>query len=318
MSIICFLFSVCGLSAQETYAFAERDSVMHLDVYKPAKPNGYTIVHVFGGGFVGGYRIKKWDADYCRQLADSGFTAVAIDYRLGLRGVKNVGLKTIDALEQAIYMAVEDCSAAVAYIVTHSAEVGIDPQKIIIEGSSAGAITALMTDYARCNGLPCAAALPDNWTPAAIVAYSGAIFSRQGKPKWGNDKKLQEVQKVQEGQGGQEVSRGARDAAPTLMFHGTADKLVPYKQIELGKTGLYGSSAIAKQMKKQNIPYQIHRYTDLGHEVSIGGPLTADVLCLFVRQFIQEKRKLHIDTTIRDDAYPPSEFSKISAKDIYK
>ncbi len=285
--IIILLFSLSwSMQAQETYAYAERDTTMHLDIYRPNSGNGYTIIHIFGGGFVGGYRTKQWDADYCRQLTRDGYTAVAIDYRLGLRGVKNVGLKTIEALERAIYMAVEDCSDAVAYLVNNAERLQIDPKKIIIEGSSAGAITALMTDYARCNALPCAESLP---------AYSGAIFSRQGKPQWVNAK-----------------------PAPTLIFHGTVDKIVPYKKIQLGKTGLFGGSGIAENMDKQNLAYQLFRYKNLGHEVAIGGPLTTDVLNLFVKQYITEQRHLHIDVTIRDDAYPPSKFSSMTLKDIYK
>ena len=182
------LAAVCGTYGQQpkTYAFAERDTTLRLDIYYPdaETDNGYTIVHVYGGGFVTGCRTNKWDADYCRQLADNGYTAVAIDYRLGLRGVSNVGIGNVSALEHAFYIAVEDCSAAIAYLVTHSQDLGIDPKKIIIEGSSAGAITALMTDFARCNKLECARELPADWAPAGIVAYGGAIYSRQGKAKW--------------------------------------------------------------------------------------------------------------------------------------
>ena len=295
ISILCAVICTLSfnLSAQETYAFAERDTTLHLDIYHAQSPNGYTVIHIFGGGFIGGYRTNKWDVAYCKQLADSGYNAVAIDYRLGLRGVHNVGVGNISALENAIYMAVQDCSDAVKYIVENASKLGIDPKKIIIEGSSAGAITALMTDFARCNKLECASSLPDNWAPAGIVSYSGAIFSRQGKPKW-------------------------TGAAPTLMFHGTVDRLVPYKKIQLGKIGFFGSSVIASQMEKQNFPYQIYRYTDLGHEVSIGGPMTMDFFNLFVKQYIIAGKKQYQDITIRDEQYPPTSWSRMSVKDLYK
>ena len=300
--ILCAAFCTlsCHLSAQQTYAFVERDTTLHLDFYPAQSPNGYTVIHIFGGGFIGGYRANKFDADYCRQLADSGYNAVAIDYRLGLKGVNNVGVTNIAPLENAIYMAVEDCSDAIRYLVENALKLGIDPKKIIIEGSSAGAITALMTDYARCNALTCASPLPQDWSPAAIVAYSGAIFSRQGKPKWGEKTFVRDSAVVVQG-----------DAAPTLMFHGTADKLVPYKKVQLGKLGFFGSSAIASQMEKLNLPYQIYRYTDLGHEVAIGGPLTMDVFNLFVKQYIILGKKQYQDITIRDEQYPPTSWSRV-------
>ncbi len=301
---ILFFVVIAGTCcyAQQTYVFVERDSTLHLDVYQPQAANGYTIVHVFGGGFIDGARNKKWDSDYCRMLAESGYTVVAIDYRLGLKGVKKVGLSSIDVLENAMMMAVEDCSAAVAYIVSNAAALNIDPDKIILEGVSAGAITVLMTDYARCNHLPATAVLPDNWKPAGVVSYSGAIFSRQGKVKWGDTNNQAD---------------SAIRPAPTMLFHGTVDKIVPYKQIVFGKLGMFGSDALAKRYDKFNMPYRIFRYTDLGHEVSIGGPKTIDELNLFVQQYITEGRKLHSDITVRDDDIQPSDFTYFTRKDLY-
>ena len=293
---VLLLLIVCstGLYAQQTYAFVERDSTLYLDVYKPtAEANGYTVIHIFGGGFVNGSRTTKWDADYCRMLAANGYTAVAIDYRLGLRGVENVGFSSLSALENAFYMAAADCSAAVSYLVEHAEDIDINPEKIILEGSSAGAIAALMAEYGRCNKLDYAAELPGEWKPAGVVAYSGAIYSTAGKLKW------------------------ADSPAPILLFHGTADRIVNYKQIEFARKGLYGANAIVKRLNKFNIPFCVYRYTDLGHEISIAGPLTIAELNMFVKQYIIDKRKLHCDITIRDDAYPPGEFSNKTVKDLY-
>ena len=285
-----------SLHCPQTFAYAKHDTVLHLDIYQPAAAaNGFTVIHIFGGGFAAGSRTNKWDVAYCRQLAAEGYRAVAIDYRLGLRGATNVGMQTIKLLENAIYIAVEDCSAAVAWLCENAATLGIDTSKVIIEGSSAGAITALMTDYARCNKLDCAAVLPPAWKPAAVIAYSGAIFSRKGKPSW--DYSM---------------------PAPTLLFHGTVDKVVTYKKIELFNTGFYGSNAIVKSLKKYNLPFAIYRYTDLGHEVSVGGPLTISELNLFVKQYVTDSRKLHADITITDDSIPPSEYSKMTVRQLYK
>lgn len=294
--LLSIITCICinNIHAQTTYPFVQRDTTLSLDIYYPARPNGYTIIHIFGGGFISGSRTNKWDADYCRQLTDSGYTAIAIDYRLGLRGVKKVGLGNVSALENAFYLAAQDCSAAIAYLVKNADQLHIDAGKIIIEGSSAGAIAALMTEYGRCNRLTCTAELPDGWKPAAIVAYSGAIYSKQGKIRWDYD-----------------------TPAPILLFHGTADKIVTYDKIKFGKLGLYGANAIVKQIDKRNLPYTVYRYTDLGHEVSIAGPITMDELNLFVKQYVIEKKQRHTDITQRDDAYPPSEYSNKTTKDLY-
>lgn len=295
---IALLLAVVGAtcaSAQQSYAFVERDSTLYLDVYEPVvAPNGYTVMHIFGGGFIMGSRQRQWDVDYCRMLTERGYKAVAMDYRLGLKDKGKVGVGTISVLENAFYMAAADCSAAVAYLVNHADELGIDPTKIILCGSSAGALTALMTDYGRCNALPYVAELPEGWQPAGVVAYSGAIYSTLGGLKW------------------------ATAPAPTLLWHGTVDKLVTYKKIVVGKRGLYGSDAIAKQLDKNDFRYGIYRYKNLGHEVSMGGPRTLDELDLFVKQYIGEGRALHTDVTVRDDSIKPSVFTNITVRDVYK
>ena len=83
-------------------------------------------------------------------------------------------------------------------------------------------------------------------------------------------------------------------------------------------SGQNPDSVIASQMEKQNFPYQIYRYTDLGHEVSIGGPMTMDVFNLFVKQYIIAGKKQYQDITIRDEQYPPTSWSRMSVKDLYK
>lgn len=284
-----------ALIAAETYAYVERDSTLYLDFYAPAAPaNGYTVLHVFGGGFMSGSRSNKWDTAYCHSLAERGYAVVAIDYRLGLKGATKVGVTNLKPMENAFYMAVADCSAAVRYLVSHAAEMGIAPDKIILEGSSAGAITVLMTDYGRCNTLDYTADLPEGWKPAAVIAYSGAIYSTRGALKW------------------------ATPPAPTLLFHGMLDKIVTYKQITFCNRGLFGANAIVKRLAKFDYPYSVYRIPGLGHEVSVAGPMTLDELDLFVRQRLINGRTLFQDVTLRDTAVHPTKWTKMSVGDLYK
>ena len=129
-----------------------------------------------------------------------------------------------------------------------------------------------MTDFARCNSLACAAELPENWQPAGVVAYSGAIYSKTGPLK------------------------REKQPAPTLLFHGQVDKIVPYKQITLYPRGLYGANAIVKKLDKYEYPFQVYRFPGLGHEVSVCGPLTVEELNLFVQQYIRAGRRTEVDT----------------------
>ena len=289
-----FLCSLLSLSARETYAYAERDTTLRLDVYRPETANGYTVVHVFGGGYLMGYRQNAWDSAWCAQLADLGYTAVAIDYRLGLKGIEMKKIR-VETLVHCIYMAAEDCCAAVAWLVGHAEELGIDGDKIILEGSSAGAITALMTDYGRCNRLDYASVLPAGWRPAGVVSFSGAVYSEQGRVQWRYDK-----------------------PAPTMMVHGTEDGIVTYNKVEFGKLGWYGSSSLVKRFAHYGYPYCIYRMTGQAHEACVGAPLLTYELNSFVHQYVEEGRQRAMDVTLQDSAIAPEPFHINSTKLLYK
>ena len=135
-----------------------------MDFYTPERVNDSTIcvVYVFGGGFIGGNRDGKFEKAYFKQLVDEGFMVAAIDYRLGLKGAKNLGVFNTDPLENAINMATEDAISAIAYLLEHSNELKVNKNLIMMVGSSAGAITSLQTDYAMCNGLLNSSILPED------------------------------------------------------------------------------------------------------------------------------------------------------------
>jgi hypothetical protein len=93
---------------------------------------------------------------------------------------------------------------------------------------------------------------------------------------------------------------------------------VTYKQIVVGKRGLYGGSKIAKRLAKSQYPYRIYRFPELGHEVSVGGPMTLEELDLFVSQHLRSGRVIEEDITMRDAAIRPSKFTNMRLKDLYK
>ena len=155
--LLTLLFAGIAAFAQDmqTYQYAERDTVqLYLDFYTPEHVHDSTIcmVYVFGGGFIGGNRDGKFEKAYFKQLVDEGFEVAAIDYRLGLKGAKNLGIFNTEPLEIAIDMATEDAISALAYLLEHATELKVNKDWIVMIGSSAGAITSLQTDYVLCNG----------------------------------------------------------------------------------------------------------------------------------------------------------------------
>ena len=91
------LVSVSAQGPNGTYLYAERDTCrLFFDVYEPApeadttlegheKP---TLLFVYGGGFIGGYRSNERYMPWFKILNDNGYRVITIDYRLGLKGVK--------------------------------------------------------------------------------------------------------------------------------------------------------------------------------------------------------------------------------------
>ena len=283
----------------QTYQYAERDTLqLYLDFYTPEHVHDSTIcvVYVFGGGFIGGNRDGKFEKAYFKQLVDEGFQVAAIDYRLGLKGVKNLSITNSKPLEIAINMATEDAISAIAYLLEHAKELKVNKDRIVMVGSSAGAITSLQTDYALCNGFLNANILPEDFHLAGVVSYAGAIYSTEGKVKYRN-----------------------HAPAPTMLFHGTADQLVTYTQLCLFKIGFFGTDALVKRFEKFGYPYYAKRFEGYGHSIAAAGPLTVDDLLWFCRHYIYGKEQWQYDGLIRNlnpatmpayDLYKPSDLYK--------
>ena len=298
---LALLFAGIASIAQEmqTYQYAERDTLkLYLDFYTPAQVHDSTIcvVYVFGGGFIGGHRDGDFEKAYFKQLVDAGFQVASIDYRLGLKGVKNLSITHSEPLENAINWATEDAISAIAYLLEHAKELKVNKDYIVMIGSSAGAITSLQTDYVLCNGYLNSNILPADFRLAGVVSYAGAIFSHEGKVQYRN-----------------------HAPAPTMMYHGTADRLVPYKQIKFFKLGFFGTDALVDRFEKFDYPYFARRFEGYGHSVAVGGPYTVDDLLWFCRHYIYNKERIQVDGTYNnlDPATMPP-YDMYTPKDLYK
>jgi acetyl esterase/lipase len=117
-------------AAPDEYGVTER---LLLDLYEPSGDDHArrpAIVWVHGGSFSGGDRSQE--AVNATSFAKRGYVTTSIDYRLRSG---NLG--------QAITDAQHDAQAAVRWLRRHADQYRIDPERIAIGGTSAGAITAL-------------------------------------------------------------------------------------------------------------------------------------------------------------------------------
>jgi acetyl esterase/lipase len=128
---------------------------LRLDLYEPTgdiATDRPAVVYAHGGGFVAGGRDDDRQLDYLRGLAQRGYVVVSIDYRLRPKGTPNPEGGANIAKEWAVAKqspvvreAQHDMQAAVRWVRARAAELGVDPDTIIVSGGSAGAITAWST-----------------------------------------------------------------------------------------------------------------------------------------------------------------------------
>ena len=282
----------------EVIAFAQYDTLtLEMDCYFPNDDaeQHRCIIFSYGGGFVDNNQRQVNIRHFCRRLADDGFVVVASNYRLGLQGVRFKGpLRMIKPLENAIGMASEDLMKVTRYVLDYASELTVDPQQIILVGSSAGAIISLQCDYERCNRTDLALRyLPEGFRYAGVIAFSGAIFTRKGM-KYTHDR-----------------------PAPTLFFHGTADKLVTYKKFKLFNIGFYGSDAIVRQFKARHYPHKIIRFQDESHIVSIRYLADYEEVRWFIDKMVVDAHHYEIDETFFDPFRPKTQWDTIGPGEMY-
>jgi predicted esterase len=272
---------------KQSFIYAVKDSEqLGLDIYTSDSFTTTTkkpcVIFVFGGAFIGGHRDARLYNKYFNSLAEHDYAVVSISYRLGLKGMKKISKLSTAPLKRAIDMAVDDLFDATDWIVAHADSLGIDTSKIILSGSSAGAITVLEADFERANGKPAAHKLPQHFRYAGVLAFSGAILSYDGRFRY------------------------VSPPAPTMLFYGTADKIVPYNKIRFFNKGMYGSSWIARTCKKQNYPYYIYRAQGLGHEMSVL-PMLEQMPRIydFLDQYVMQKKQLQVDIWYHDPSIKP-------------
>ena len=300
------LLAACSLGTaqiapSETFLYAQKDGEdLFMDVYEPSagscsegKP---AIVFMFGGGFKSGSRTDECYVPWYKMLCDRGFRVFSIDYRLGLKNVTKVGVSNASAIYDAIQIAVEDLYSATAFIVENAQTLGVDPASIVISGSSAGAITALEAEWECANSAPRTSVLPAGFRYAGVISFSGAVFSKEGKVTYD------------------------REPAPTLFLHGTADKIVNYKNTAFFKMRFSGSSVLVKEFEKKGYNYRIYRFDGNGHEIANEKSMMAsfDEQMNFISTNVMKGEKRIVDALVSDPAVPVSASAHDGVNSIYE
>lgn len=188
------------------------------------------FIHIHGGAFTTGSRFPQWN------VAKHGWVAASIDYRLlgdnPLPSSRVQGLR--DKLDEtsfpkwwAVVAAVEDTLVAIDYLLNRADELAIDKDRIVLQGFSAGAFTALHVAY-------CVDEFGISRPPiAAVVDFAGAISKACGE--------------------GSAIDPGE---AAAFIAHGTKD---------VGSTAFARALNIVEGATKAGITYEFHPLDGIGH-----------------------------------------------------
>ena len=285
------IFTMATTMAQTkptTYCFAEGEKPLYLDHYR-AEGEGLRpcVLFAFGGGFSHGSRDNERYLPYFEMLLSEGFDVVSVDYRLGmaytLDKTEDVGpLEGAWAMYRSVNYAAEDVLRATKYIMDNADKLGIDTSLIVASGSSAGAIAVLQAENYISNRSKYAKILPEKFNFAGVVAFAGAIYSVLGEPEWGIV------------------------PCPVMLFHGNADRNVPYRKATILATGFYGSDYIAEQLHEKGATYYFHSAHYRDHDLALT-PLTDnhDEILMFLGRCVLGGEKLqHTNEYVAEGAEP--------------
>lgn len=184
---------------------------LHLYVFEPQghQPGDRRpcFVTIHGGGWVGLTPRRQYPAAV--YFAKLGMVAISVEYRLASKGSGS-----------DVFDCVKDARSAMRYVRAHAAEFGIDPDRIVANGGSAGghlaAGTALFEGIDEAGEDTAVSPIPN-----ALVLYFPVIdTSARG---YGN---------VKIGPRWQEISplhRVRPGVPPSILFHGTGDTVTPFQ-----------------------------------------------------------------------------------------
>lgn len=192
---------------QEIYK-TYNDIKLHLYIFKPEnrEPKKLLSVIVF---FHGGGQHPSQFFPQCEYFSNRGMMAISAEYR-------HWGTSPVES--------VIDGKSAISWIRNHASKLGIDTKRIAAAGASAGGHIALCT--ALIDGYePNTTDSSINSKPTALVLFNPAVDTvsntRVANFFKRNPKDLSPMHHIK------------RELPPMIIFHGTRDKIIPIKEIEL-------------------------------------------------------------------------------------
>ncbi len=196
------------------------DTELKVWIFSPKEPakKQPAIVFFFGGGWKSGTPAQF--ERHCRHFAERGIVAIAADYRVASRhDVKPA-------------QCVADAKSCIRWVRTNAERLGIDPERIVAAGGSAGGHLAGSTatlptldepgEDSKISSVPNALVL---FNPCLITAPIEGV-------QWDGFGRITADKAGCEPTALSPMHHLRKDLPPTLIVHGKADTTVPYNTVE--------------------------------------------------------------------------------------
>jgi len=210
-------------------------------------------LYFYGGGWAMG--MPEWSYNACKKAASEGRVGITFDYRL-----RHVHGATIQE-------SVSDALAAVAWVRGHSPELGVDQEKILVEGFSAGghlAACTAMIDNPEDFGVDSEFSTKPN-----AVILGSTPYDIRGRDVYEinyDPASISPIDLIKNG------------LPPMLLFHGEEDNIVKFSEFQ----------AFIAAMKSTNNEFIYRSFKGAGHYYNGGGESDSEVRSKMTTEFLEK------------------------------
>ena len=237
--------SVAALTLTDV-AYASANSNQKLDVYLPANRStatSYTCIMVHGGSWSGGDK-----SDFNTDIA-------TLKTLVGNYAIININYSLANGSSILLQQQIDDLNAAFNFIHSKANEYLINTNKIAIIGASAGAHLSLLKAY-KYNTDNKIKAMVDLFGPTNMTwMYTSHPYPTIAQPTIVNVMGATPITNAAAYYNGSPINFVSSTVPPTIIFHGTADEIVPISE----------SVNLKNALATAGVQYEYYTYTGEAH-----------------------------------------------------
>ncbi|MBL7014262.1 MAG: alpha/beta hydrolase [Candidatus Marinimicrobia bacterium] len=238
------------------------ERLLKLDIFRKKDHSGLAPVVIFIHGGSWKYGGKEDYLFYLIEFAKKGYITATLSYRLS---------------QEAFFpSAVEDINCGIRWFKDHGLDYGIDTDKVVLVGGSAGGHLAMMSGYTdqyeTCGSIgdiqgivniygPCDLTTDFALSNSALTDFIGHNYDENPNP-------FKEASPL---------THISSDDPPTITFHGTIDKVVPVSQAD----------TLDQRLRRVGVSHEYHRLKGWPHTMDLAVPVN-EYMQFYMAKFFEK------------------------------